>query len=99
MGMRSTATSSSARTDRIEARVSREQKDLWTWAADLEGCTFTDFVVRALQTAAEQAVQRHQIMRLSAQDTQALVDAIENPREPSERMRRYARRERELLSE
>ncbi len=97
--MRSTATSSSARTDRIEARVSREQKDLWTWAADLEGCTFTDFVVRALQTAAEQAVQRHQIMRLSAQDTQALVDAIENPREPSERMRRYARRERELLSE
>ncbi len=97
--MRSTATSSSARTDRIEARVSREQKDLWTWAADLEGCTFTDFVVRALQTAAEQAVQRHQIMRLSARDTQALVDAIENPREPSERMRRYARRERELLSE
>ena len=93
------ASSSAARADRVEARVSREQKEFWTWAADLEGCTFTDFVVRALQAAAEQAVQRHQIMRLSARDMQAFVDAIENPREPSERVRRYAKRERELLGE
>lgn len=93
------ASSSAAKADRVEARVSKEQKELWTWAAELEGCTFTDFVVRALQSAAEDAVQRHKIMRLSARDMQAFVDAIENPREPSERMRRYAERERELLGE
>ena len=89
----------SSRTDRIEVRVSKEQKELWTWAAHLEGRSFTDFVVRALQTATEQAVQRHQIMRLSARDMLAFVEAIENPREPSERVQRYARRERELVSE
>jgi Protein of unknown function (DUF1778) len=34
-----------SKSERLEARLSREQKELLQWAADLEGRSLTDFVV------------------------------------------------------
>jgi uncharacterized protein (DUF1778 family) len=81
---------------RVEARVTAEQKELYRLAADLEGCSFTDFVTRALDSAAENAVQRRQVIRLCVRDSRAFVDALLNPGEPNERLCRYARRYKEL---
>jgi uncharacterized protein (DUF1778 family) len=37
---------------RIEARVSPEQKELFEWAAAIEGVTLTDFAISTMHRAA-----------------------------------------------
>ena len=45
-----------SKSERLEARLSREQKELLQWAADLEGRSLTDFVVSHAQNAAVQTI-------------------------------------------
>ena len=97
--MSAAARANAARAERLEARLNPEQKELFRLAAGLEGQTVTDFVIAAAQSAAERAIERHKVLRLTAEQTQAFADAFLNPREPSEVLRRYARRERELFGE
>lgn len=85
------------KSERLEARVTPAQKDLFQRAAELEGLSLTDFVTAAVQKAAEEAIGRHQIMRLTASQTDAFVKAYLNPREPSDVLKKYAKRERELF--
>ena len=56
------------RQERLEARVTAEQKALLQRAAALEGRTLTDFVVRSVQQAAEQTVRRHEELVLNARE-------------------------------
>lgn len=93
------AKGSRAKGERIEARVTSEQKQLYRWAAQLEGCSFTDFVMRALEAAAADAVQKHQIIRLTVRDSDAFANALLNPGQPNERLARYAKRYEELLGD
>lgn len=81
------STTARRRAERLEARVTVEQKALIEHAAALQGRTVTDFVLTSVQEAAQRAIEDHEVIRLSVQDTQAFVDALLNPREPSERMR------------
>lgn len=75
------------RSERLEARVTAEQKALIEHAAALEGRSITDFVLASVQDAAKRAIAEHEVIRLSVRDSQAFVEALLNPREPSERMR------------
>ena len=81
------STAARRRAERLEARVTVEQKALIEHAAALQGRTVTDFVLTSVQEAAQRAIEDHEVIRLSVQDTQAFVDALLNPREPSQRMR------------
>jgi uncharacterized protein (DUF1778 family) len=74
--------------ERLEARVSAEQKELFSRAAALEGCTLTDFVVRTLQDAAARTIREHERMLLTAEDREAFVEALINPPPPNEHLRR-----------
>ena len=51
---------------RLEARISSEDKELLKRAADLQGCSLTEFVVRSAQEAARKAVKEHQMMFLTS---------------------------------
>ncbi|MCB4801218.1 uncharacterized protein (DUF1778 family) [Methylobacterium brachiatum] len=75
------------RTDRLEARVTAEQKALVAHAAALEGRSITDFVLTSVQDAAKRAIAEHEVIQLSVRDSRAFVEALLAPREPSERMR------------
>src|SRR5438270_13677753 len=75
------------RQERLEARVTAEQKELLQRAAALEGRTLTDFVVRSIQRAAEQTIRRHQELVLKASESQAFVDALLNPPAPNHALR------------
>lgn len=83
---------------RLEARVSPEQKDLIQRAADLEGRSLTDFVVSSATAAARQTIQAHQTFELTAQATEAFFNAIEAPPAPNEQLRAAAREYREFVS-
>jgi uncharacterized protein (DUF1778 family) len=81
---------------RLEARVTPEQKHLLRRAAELSGRTLTDFVVASAQEAALKTIERHTVTALAAGDQQAFVEALLHPPAPSPRLRtawrRYRRR-------
>ncbi len=84
---------------RLEARISAEEKELLKKAADLQGCTLTEFVVRSAQEAARKAVKEHQMMSLTARDTEAFVKALLKPPAPGKKLRLAAERYRKVMGE
>ncbi len=83
------------RAQRLETRVTAEQKMLIERAAALQGRTVTDFVLTSVQDAARRAIEEHQQLELSVRDSQAFVDALLNPKPVNDRLRDTVRRYRE----
>lgn len=77
-----------ARAERLETRVSEEQKSLIERAAALQGRTLTDFVLTSVQEAALRAIAEHETLVLSERDRAVFFDALVNPLAPSERLQR-----------
>ena len=83
------------RAERLETRVTAEQKSLIERAAALQGRTLTDFVLTSVQDAARRAIEEHQQLALSVRDSEAFVDALLNPQPVNDRLRDTVRRYRE----
>ena len=81
-----------SKSERLEARISPENKELFQRAADIQGRTLTDFVVSSLVSAANQIIQENEIMVLSRKDQEVFVEALLNPPEPSNKLRLAAQR-------
>ena len=86
------ATQTQEKTERLEARVTVEQKTLLLRAAALTGRSLTDFVIASAQEIATRTVREHEAMRLSARDREAFVTALLNPPVPGPRLRKAAER-------
>lgn len=78
--------------ERIAARVSPEQRDLIARAAALRHQPLSQFVIASALTAAQQTLQEYDTIALSARDSLAVMDALENPGEVSPRLRQAAER-------
>jgi uncharacterized protein (DUF1778 family) len=76
---------------RIEARVSPKQKELFERAAAIEGVTLTDFAISTMNRAATSVVQEHTTIELSVRNQRAFVEALQNPPEPNEALRKAAK--------
>jgi uncharacterized protein (DUF1778 family) len=83
------------RGERLETRVTAEQKRLIERAAALQGRTVTDFVLTSVQDAARRAIEEHQILDLSLRDSQAFVQALIEPTPVNDRLRDTIRRYRQ----
>jgi uncharacterized protein (DUF1778 family) len=82
------------RAERLEARVTAEQKSLIERAAALQGRTVTDFVLTSVQDAARRAIEEHSHLALSVRDSEAFVDALLSPKPVNDRLRDTVRRYR-----
>lgn len=82
---------SAVKPERLEARVTSEQKELIERAADLEGRSLTDFLVASAAAAAKQVIQEHEILKLAAQDRAVFLAALQNPPEPNAKLRELLR--------
>ena len=92
-----TAASSTAR---LEARISPDLHSMLKRAAELQGRTMTNFVVAAVQDAAQQAIQQAEVIRLSLADQECFAQALLSPPRPSPALKRaFARRSKLLRSE
>ena len=80
------------RSERLEARITTDQKTLIQRAAELEGRSVTDYVVSSVQDAAKRTVQAHGLMVPSATESRAFVDALLDPPPISDRLRDSVRR-------
>lgn len=79
-------------TERLEARITPDQKDLFKRAASLRGVTLTDFVVSSVHEAAVRTLEAIHVIELGRRDQQVFVDALLNPEPPNENLTKAARR-------
>ena len=84
-----------AKTYRFDARINEAQKLLIQRAADLQGRTMTDFVLYSARSAAERVIEKHDMLILTARETEAFAKAILNSPDPGLVLRRAARAYRE----
>lgn len=82
------------RGERLETRVTADQKKLIERAAALQGRTVTDFVLSSVQEAARRAIEEHQRLDLTVRDSEAFVEALLNPQPVNDRLRDTVRRYR-----
>ena len=80
--------------ERLEARVTPEQKRLIERAAELRGTTVTEFVVVSAQLAAAEAIKEHETLVLRDEAREVFIHAILNPPAPSPAARAAAARYR-----
>lgn len=90
--------SESIATARLEARISPDLHALLRRAAELQGRTVTDFVVAAVQSAAQDVIAEAQLLRLSAADQERFANALLAPPEPTPALRRAFARRRTLIA-
>lgn len=83
------------RGERLETRITADQKRLIERAAALQGRTVTDFVLTSVQEAARRAIDEHQRLDLSVRDSDAFVEALLNPQPINDRLRETVRRYRQ----
>lgn len=66
----------------LEARISIDLHSMIKRAAELQGRTMTDFVVSAVQDAAQQAIERAEVVRPSLADQECFAQALLSPPKP-----------------
>ena len=96
---RSLRASRSPKEERLEARMTPQQKELLQCAADLRGTSLTNFVLMSAKQAAEETIREHNIISLTARDSLVFAEALLNPRAPSAKLRAaFARHTEEVIS-
>jgi uncharacterized protein (DUF1778 family) len=85
-------TVSSTKAERIEARITRAQKQMLQRAAEIDGRTLTDFVLNSAQEAARRIIHQHEILLLRDKDREIFINALLKPPAPNAKLRRAARR-------
>lgn len=87
-----------ASTSRLEARISTDLHTLLKRAAELQGRTMTDFVVAAVQDAAQRAIEHAEIVRLSLADQECFAQALLSPPKATPALERAFSRRTKLLN-
>ena len=90
--------SATAATARLEARISTDLHAMLKRAAEIQGRTMTDFVVSAVQLAAQEAIETAEVIRLSLADQECFAQALLAPPRPAPALKRAFSRRRKLIS-
>lgn len=75
--------------DRIDVRISKEQKEFVRYAAELRGFkNLSEFVVYCINTEAHKIIKDNNLIVETIEDKKIFLDAILNPPAPNENLRR-----------
>jgi uncharacterized protein (DUF1778 family) len=83
---------SSEKAERLEARISVEQKKLFQQAASLQGRTLTEFVIDSVREKAESVIREQELMTLGARDRKVFIHALLAAPAPGKKLRIAAER-------
>jgi uncharacterized protein (DUF1778 family) len=86
------SSSRSRKQERLEARITPDQKRLIERAAELRGTTVTEFVVASAQQAATDTIKDFEVLTLRDEARKLFVSALLNPPPPNEAARAAAQR-------
>ncbi|MGY2051129.1 type II toxin-antitoxin system TacA family antitoxin [Methylobacterium sp. JK268] len=84
-------------TARLEARIPVQVYDMMLRAAELRGMTLTGFVMATAGEDAKRVVEEAEILRMARADQVRFAQALIDPPEPSDRLRRAAKRHAALI--
>ena len=75
--------------DRIDVRISREQKELFKYASELRGFkSLTEFVVFCIKSEANKIINDNNTMLKSMEDKKIFVNALLNPPVPNDKLKK-----------
>jgi uncharacterized protein (DUF1778 family) len=77
--------------NRVELRIKPEEKAILARAAALEHVDLTAFILRKMLPEAQAVVERSERVALSGRDTLRVLDLLENPPQPTTRLKRAAK--------
>lgn len=83
---------------RLEARISAELHATIKRAAELQDRTVTDFVIAAVQDAANRAIAQAGVIALSMADQERFARALISPPKPNAALKRAFARHRKLIA-
>ena len=83
--------------ERLEARVTPDQKRLIERAAELRGTTVTDFVVASAQQAAAETIRDFESVKLRHEAREVFVQALLNPAPPNAAAKAAAERYKQRI--
>lgn len=86
---------SEAKRERVQLRLDTGSKKKLERAAAFSGKTVTDFVLSNALDAADRVLAEHEVITLSDEDWDVFFDALVNPPEPNENLKRAFQRYRE----
>lgn len=86
-------------TARLEARISKELHATLKLAARLQNRTMTDFVITAVQEAAQHAIEQAEMLRLSLEDQETFSQALLSPPSATESLKRAFKRRNALIDD
>lgn len=81
---------------RIDLRLTDEDKTMIEEAAAMTNQTITQFMVNSASERAAEVIEQHRRLVLNETSRNAVMDAIDNPPEPNERLKRAAKRLRNM---
>ena len=82
---------------RIELRIKPREKALLSRAAALQHEDLTGFILKTVLPAAERIIERTERLELSERDSLRVLKLLEDPPKPSAKLRRAAKRHREIF--
>ena len=82
----------SQKQERLEARVTREQKLIIERAARIRGTSVTDFVLASAEQAAAETIKNSEVLTLRDKARQTVIDALLQPPAPNAAARAAAKR-------
>jgi len=91
------ATATVTRAERLDARVTREEKEMIETAASLRGTSASDFVRMATREAALKTIREHEVLRLEGEAKRVFVEALLNPPKPNDNLIAAARRYKKVI--
>ncbi len=80
-------TTTSTERGRITARVPAQVQDTLELAAAMVGATVNQFMVQTALREAERIIEQERVIRLSAQDAEMFIRALENPPSPNAKLK------------
>lgn len=96
--MRTSTVKKQVADDRVVSRVPRANRAIIEKAAAVYGATINQFMIQAALDRASQILEREEMLRLSEEDAQLFLNALENPAEPSNALVEALRQHVKLVS-
>jgi uncharacterized protein (DUF1778 family) len=75
--------------DRIDVRISKEQKELFKYASELSGFkSLTEFVVYCIKAETNKVINENNTLLKSLEDKKIFVNALLNPPAPNDKLKK-----------
>lgn len=85
------------KSERFEARLSKDLKSMLQHAADLSGRSLTDFILSASKAEAGKVIRDHEVIVLSAEESKRFAETLLNPPEPNQALQELFKRHSDAI--